>query len=40
MTIENARVALAKSNVIIASMRLGFRYRATNAAAVSYNLTL
>jgi len=40
MTIENDRFALSKTNVIIASMRLAFRYRGTTASAVTYNITL
>jgi len=40
LTIETARLAMSKTNVVIASMRLGFRYRSTTASAVSYNLTL
>ncbi len=42
---ETARIALAQSNVIIVSMRIGFRARhatlsSSKAAAVSYNLTV
>jgi len=40
VTIETQRDVLAQANILVGSMRLGFQYRGTDAAALSYNLTV